>query len=296
MSTGIELILSATLAATLPGCTWAHPGANPYRGDPVRALVDFDLPPATRDALRALLRARRPTDTATITRDDIVGSDGAYTDLREMHSGHGRVCHGPVDRSAWSAQRREKALVYCADDACVIVPVICHNVSLVSRKPEHAAENDGPLDIEPAAGPPQASAPSTPPPEGGPLGFVQPPEGGGNGGAPPVDSTPPGVPIAEASPDGGNSGGGDGSPPDVPLPGGPPPGGGLPCCDTPARPGNPGAPPVVTPVPESPAWTLLLTGLAALRPWRRRGTQRRGRARTSPESRIRRAVHRRPRP
>lgn len=262
MSIGIELILTTTLVATPPACAWSHPGANPYRGDPAAALADFDLPPATRAALRDRLRAHAPTDTATITRDDIVGESGAYTDLREMHSGHGRVCHGAVDRSAWSAQRREKALVYCADDACVIVPAICHNVSLVSRKPEHAAEEDGPIDIEPAAGPPQASAPQTPPPEDGPLGFVPTPEGGS--GAPPVggpgDGTPsPGVPIDGAPPIG------DGGPPvDTPPIGSPP--GDIPCCT---------APPGLPAVPEAPAWMLVLAGFAALRPWRRREGRRR---------------------
>ena len=282
MSIGIELILTTTLAATPPACSWNHPGANPYRGDPVRALVDFDLSPATRDALRELMRAHRPTDTVTITRDDIVGASAGYTDLREMHSGHGRVCHGAVDRSGWSVRRQERALVYCADDACVIVPAICHNVSLVSRKPAQVAQGDGPIDIEPAAGPPGATGPSTtsPSPDAGPLGFLPTPEGGGglpggggSGGSPPVDGgSPPDVPI-DGVPPGGDGGGGGGPPPMGAPPVDSPPGGGLPCCDTapgiPVGPGAPGTPPIIS-VPESPAWLLLLAGLAALRPWRRR--------------------------
>jgi MYXO-CTERM domain-containing protein len=260
MSIGIELILTTTLAATPPACSWAHPGADPYRGDPVAVLADFDLPAATRDQLRVAMRAHRPTDVATITRDDIVGRDGGYTDLREMHSGHGRVCHGAVDRSAWSERRRERALVYCADDACVIVPAICHNVSLVSRKPGHAAQDDGPIDIEPAAGPPRSPAPSTTsPPDAGPPGFLPPPEGAG---------APPDMPITGLPPGGG---GGDVGPPGGLSPIGSPPGGGLPCCESPpGLPVGPGTPPVITPVPESPTWLLLLAGLAALRPWRRR--------------------------
>ena len=275
MSLAIELILATTLVATPPACSWAHPGANPYRGDPVAVLADFELPPETRDKLRALMRAKRPTDTATITRDDIVGHDGGYTDLREMHSGHGRVCRGAVDRSAWRARRREHAAVYCAEGACVIVPAICHNVSLVSRKPAHVAAGDGPIDIEPAAGPPRSPSPSTTsPPDDGPLGFLPPPEGAGE---------PPGLPIAGLPPGGG---GGDGAPPGESPPGGSPPvdlppigsppGGGIPCCDAPpGLPVGPGTPPVITPVPESPAWLLLLAGLAGLRPWRRRDAKRR---------------------
>ena len=95
MSMGLPLILSTTLAAAAPACSWAHPGANPFRGDPARALADFDLPRATQRLLRALMAAHRPTDVVTITRDGIAGEHG-YADMREMHSGGGRVCRGSV--------------------------------------------------------------------------------------------------------------------------------------------------------------------------------------------------------
>ena len=276
MSIGLQLILSTTLATVQPGCSWAHPGANPYRGDPVAVLADFDLAPATRDKLRALMRAHRHTDVATITRDDIVGADGGYRDLREMHSGHGRVCHGEVDRSAWRATRRERALVYCADDACVIVPTICNNVSLASRKPRHvAAQEDSPIDIEPAAGPPRmppdASAP--PSPDDRPLEFLPPAAGGGDtpvGPAVPIapggggDSPGPVVPIAPGGPVGGDGSG----PPTGNAPGGGD--GGLPCCDlVPIAPGSPGTPPIIS-VPEAPTALLLSAGLVLLAAWRRR--------------------------
>ena len=254
MSAVLQLVLSTSLVAAPAGCSWAHPGANPYRGDPVHALADFDLPEATREKLRTLMAEHRYTDVATITRDDIVGVR-SYADLREMHSGHGQVCHGNVDRSAWSAQRRERGLVYCADDACVIVPTICNNVSLVSRKPDHtAAQDEEPIDIEPAAGPPATAAvpPSTPPSDT----------------TPPLDFTPipgGGLPELPESPGGGAGGGGL-------------------CCDVgpvnpispgePGGPGAPGGPPVNTPpaIPEAPMWTLLLAGLALIfgrRPSRR---------------------------
>ena len=62
MSVGLQLILSTALVAVPPGCSWAHPGANPFRGDPVRALADFDLPAPTRSAAKArasIARTRR---------------------------------------------------------------------------------------------------------------------------------------------------------------------------------------------------------------------------------------------
>jgi hypothetical protein len=250
MSIGLQLILSTTLVAASPGCSWAHPGANPYRGDPARALADFDLPPATRDQLRAMMAAHRYTDVATITRDDITGTHG-YADLREMHSGRGRVCHGEVDRSAWSATHRERGLVYCADDACVIVPTICNNVALVSRKPERvAALDDGPIDIEPAAGPrPDESSISAPP-----LDFLP---------APDVAGLLPDMPEPSGGElpggDGPIGGGGPGG--DSPVVGGGPDGGSA-CCDTPPiLPIGGGAPPIAA-VPEAPTWTLLLAGFA----------------------------------
>ena len=256
MSIGLQLILSTALVATPPGCSWAHPGANPYRGDPVRALADFDLPETTRRKLRVLMAAHRYTDVATITRDDIVGAHG-YGDLREMHSGGGQMCHGEVDRSSWSAKRRERGLVYCADDACVIVPTICNNVSRVSRKPDRvAALDDGPIDIEPAAGPkPAPDTPTTTPSElMSPSDFLPTPGG----------DLLPGIPE---SPGGsGATGGGDG------FHTGGFPGGGVPCCDTgPVVPVGPGTPPISA-VPEAPAWALLLAGLALVFRCRRRGS------------------------
>ncbi len=251
MSLGVELILSTALATTPSACSWAHPGANPYHGDPVRALSGFGLPESTRRKLRALIVTHATTDVVTITRDDITGAHG-YADLRDMHSGRGQVCHGSVDRSAWSTTRRERGLVYCADDACVIVPTICNNVSLVTRKPEReAVVDEGPIDIAPAAGPPPApvDTPVAEHPEAISSGdFLPTPEGG--------DEAPglPAAPGSGGSPVGGFQGSG------VPIGGG-----GAPCCETaPIGPGSPGGPPVTSPVPEVPAWGLLLAGMALI--------------------------------
>ncbi len=264
MSLGLHLILSTALVAAPHGCSWAHPGANPYRGDPVDALADFDLPESTREKLRAMMRAHATSDVATITRDDMVGDAGGYTDLREMHSGHGQVCHGNVDRSAWSATRRERGLVYCVDGACVIVPTICNNVSLVSRKPDREAVLDeSPIDIEPAAGPKPApqDTPATAPPTDAPLDFFPMP-GGGDGTL-----------VAPPGEGGGAPGGGGGSPGGgVPIGGGNPP-----CCDTvPIGPTGPVGPPVAPPpaIPEVPTALLLLAGLAALWPLSRSSRRR----------------------
>ena len=156
-------LAAVVAAASVSSCSWAHPGANPYRGDPAAALADFAMPDETRRKLRALMATHRYTDIAIITRDDIVGGE-RYGDLREMHSGRGQICHGAVDRSAWSDQVKELGLVYCVDETCVIVPTVCNNVSLVTRKPEQPsppAQDDAPIDIEPSAGlPPPVDSPT----------------------------------------------------------------------------------------------------------------------------------------
>ena len=253
MSPGLQIVLSTVIATTPSACSWAHPGANPYRGDPTHALADFDMPAATRRQLRGLMAAHHYTDVVTITRGDIVGTDG-YADLREMHSGGGQVCHGSVDRSAWSPDRRERGLVYCVGDMCVIVPTICNNVSLVTRKPvPEEAPDDSPIDISPSAGPPPppADTPTTPSSDAAPtIEFIPTTEGGDTPG------TPGGAEEGGASPGGGAPGGG------FPGSGGFP--GGAPCCGTgPIGPGSPVIPPI-SPVPELPAGGLLLAGLATI--------------------------------
>lgn len=243
---GIELIMTVVMATSVgSGCSWAHPGANPYRGAPAAAIADFPMSEDTRRQLRALMEAHRYTDVVTITRDDIVGK-GHYADLRMMHSGRGELCHGGVDRSQWSATHEERGLVYCVGDTCVIVPTVCNNVSLVSRRPDEpplqSGMADGPIDISPAAGPPVAQEPVGPALAGnGPLDFM-----------PAAGVAAPGGIGAAGDGEGGGGGGGAGFP-TPPTPGGS-------CCSS-------GTGVVVTPtsaVPETPVWALLLAGLATV--------------------------------
>ena len=262
---GISFVMATVVAATAAsGCSWAHPGANPYRGDPTSALADFAMADDTRRRLRALMAAHHYTDVATITRDDIVGQQH-YDDLREMHSGHGQTCHGAVDRSAWSDQVQERGLVYCAGDTCVIVPTICNNVSLVTRKPdEHAqaAEDDGPIDISPSAGPPPmaATAPSNEDSGQATPEFLPAPPGDSGSS---VDDNAGGGGTSGAAccfiGSGGNGGGGAGNP----IASGPT---GTPGSSPTGPTGTPpvGSSPPVSAVPEAPASMLMLAGLAVL--------------------------------
>lgn len=262
---GLHLILANALAATAgvapsPDCSWARPGADPYRDDPVAVLADFALPEDTRARLRAMMQAHRPSDVVRITRDDISGDDGAYEDMRAMHSGHGRVCRGRVERSTWSASHVERALVYCVGDTCVMVPLACHNVALVTRRGKPAKE--GRIDIEPAAGPPKV-APTPPASPSDAQDFLP---------WPPIDGLPP--PVGSGGPvDGGSLwGGGPGEPVVGPPPDddccvviGNPPGGEEPV----------GGPPPPA-IPEAPAWTMLLAAWAWLLARRPLPARRRG--------------------
>jgi len=257
---GANLLMAAVVATTVgSGCSWAHPGANPYRGVPAAVLADFAMADDTRRQLRVLMAARRYTDVVTITRDRIAGRH-AYSDLRQMHSGHGQVCHGSVDRSAWSPTHEERALVYCVAETCVVVPTVCNNVSLVTREPDEDPLQSGadePIDISPAAGP-------TPPSSDDVAAQDHVSD--------PLDFTPAGGdPGADA--DGG--GGSSFTSPSLSGGGG---GGDISCCGhVPTGPTEPGLPPVVTPsspVPEAPEWSLLLGGMALVGALGRRAISR----------------------
>jgi hypothetical protein len=276
-SVGITFVMATVIAATAASaCSWAHPGANPYRGDPLSALSDFTMTDETRRQLRVLMAAHRYTDVATITRDAIVGQQ-RYEGLREMHSGRGQTCHGAVDRSAWSDQLQERGLVYCAGDTCVIVPTICNNVSLVTRKPDELAQaaEEEPIDISPAAGPPSPVAASPlsqdndlPTPDFFPVPVS---EGGGS-----VAGITSGGGGASAGGDTGCAagcfigGGGGNSGSDVgggPISSGPSGGPGSPT--GPANVPPPGSLPPVSAVPEAPTSMLMFIGLISLMTYRR---------------------------
>jgi hypothetical protein len=241
-------LITALASAALGSCSWENPGANPYRGDPVDVLVDFGLPDKTRQRLADLMRAHRFSDLVTITRDSIEGQQ-SYDNLRQMHSGHGVVCRGTVDRSRWPAAHVERGLVYCADGACVLVPTVCNNVSLVSRIEPARPEEAAPIDISPNAGPTPPSTESADADSGALLADAW--------AVPPLPVPPDDF---EASPPVFACCAGQAPPwaaPAAPFGSWPPP-----------RPGRGGegvpAPPVVSTVPEAPAWIMMLTALVAL--------------------------------
>lgn len=164
----ISLLAALAIASAPAPCSWEHPGANKYQPAPHYAVADYHLDAETAGRLQYRLQTHQYDEVVVITRDSI--GDGKYTDLREMHFGQGKVCHGPVVRTGWQQDHTEIGLVYCEGDVCIIVPTICNNVSLVTRRPDAVAE-EPPIVILPAAGLPPvpdvqtADTPVTPPQE-----------------------------------------------------------------------------------------------------------------------------------
>ena len=133
MSLIATLALAVSAGSTLPTCSWDRPGVNPFMGDVVAAVDRYqDIPAATRDKLKARMKARSYDDIAVIERDGIHGKAAYAPEIRDMHFGPGAVCR-TVTRTRWTAQMQERGLVYCEDGQCILVPTVCRNVSRIRR-------------------------------------------------------------------------------------------------------------------------------------------------------------------
>ncbi|WP_067068746.1 MHFG family PEP-CTERM protein [Roseateles chitosanitabidus] len=259
--------------APAPACSWDHPGRDAFTGDVPSAVDRYtDLAPDLRERLKARMRAHDYDDIVEISRDRIAGKAGYEPQIRDMHfgAGPGRVC-ATVSRERWSDAQRERALVYCEGQTCVMVPTVCRNVSRIARVAgggPGAGEGELPFD------PPGAGAP-TPVPESVPLTLAPTPLPETLPGVPLVPPTALAVPPSlSISPPGGPPVAGLPPPPLYTLP----PGVGTPI-DPPVT--TPIAPPVVPPIappiapvpePSSPAMTaagLALLAVAARRVRRR---------------------------
>jgi hypothetical protein len=178
-ATAVALLATAGAAAATPprSCEWKDSGHDPYMGD-VPAAVDryADIPPATRARLKARMQRHAYDDIVAIRRDSIVGNFDYEPELRDMHFGKGRLC-GQVTRQTWQPEREERGLAYCEDGQCIVVPLVCRNVSRILRKPAAATPQgpapgagDGPLVFDPpGAGMPPADLATPPPAELEPL-------------------------------------------------------------------------------------------------------------------------------
>ena len=178
MSLIASLALAVSAGSTLPQCSWDRPGVNPFMGDVVAAVDHYqDIPAATREKLKARMKARSYDDIAVIERDAIKGRAEYAPEISDMHFGPGAVCR-TVTRTQWTAKMQERGLVYCEDGQCILVPTVCRNVSRIRRLARPAAiapsqagnvasstregEDNSPLEFEaPAAGPMAAASPDS---------------------------------------------------------------------------------------------------------------------------------------
>ncbi len=181
MSLIATLALAVSAGSTLPQCNWDRPGVNPFMGDVVAAVDRYqDIPAATRDKLKARMKARTYDDIAVIERDAIKGQGKAQyaPEITDMHFGPGAVCR-TVTRTKWTATTQERGLVYCEDGQCILVPTVCRNVSRIKRLDKPAAvapsqatnvasstregeQHAEPLEFEaPGAGPMASAAPDS---------------------------------------------------------------------------------------------------------------------------------------
>jgi len=257
MSLIATLALAASAGSTLPQCSWDRPGVNPFMGDVVAAVDRYqDIPAATREKLKARMKARSYDDIALIERDAITGRADYAPEIRDMHFGAGAVCR-TVTRAKWVATTQERGLVYCEDGECILVPTVCRNVSRIRRLEKPAATGaatvasstreaeQAPLEFEaPAAGPMPAAAPESFATASGVPSLGETPATGGFS----LPGTAPTVPH------GGGGGGGTGLV-DLGIPGLPPgrvptdtnlPGEGIPA------------------VPEPSTWAMIALGLLVI--------------------------------
>lgn len=247
MSLIATLALAASAGSTLPQCSWDRPGVNPFMGDVVAAVDRYqDIPAATRNKLKARMKARSYDDIALIERNAITGRADYAPEIRDMHFGAGSVCR-TVTRAKWAATTQERGLVYCEDGECILVPTVCRNVSRIRRVEKPAATGaatvaastreaeQAPLEFEaPAAGPMPAATPETFATASGVPALSETPATGG--------ITLPGTPTTVTP------GGGGGGLIDLGIPGLPP--GRVPT-DIPA-------------VPEPSTWAMIALGLLVI--------------------------------
>jgi PEP-CTERM putative exosortase interaction domain len=132
-----------TATAIAASCMWTNPGAAPYRASVVEsttaAVANYDIPQYAKAELVAKVRRLEPDALVVITRDSLYSSQGKAYNLRDMHWGSG-VCYGSVNRSKWREDQAESAFVYCSDNHCIAIPIICGNVSRIDFVPNKPKE------------------------------------------------------------------------------------------------------------------------------------------------------------
>lgn len=201
--------LAASAAATVPSCRWDRPEALAFKGSVAAAIDRYeDLPAATRDLLKARVKARSYDDVVRIERDRITGLVAYAPHIRDLVTGSGTLCQA-VTRSPWSGSAVARGQVYCEGGACIVVISPGRHVGRLERLTTTggasgtgtlAGGENAPLEFEaPGAGPGNAAAPA---PNFADLAGL-PAAGGaiaGQGGVRFLDLSMPGLPPAVLRP------------------------------------------------------------------------------------------------
>lgn len=130
-----RLYLAALLFLCAPAmavqvCSWDQPGHNPFVGDRQAAIMSYvHIPFADRLRLAWQVRFGSPSDTVSIGANGITGHPSyTYSDINDMHFGRGSRCES-ISRAGWPLGHTEPAKAYRRGNWCVIIPVVCGNVS-----------------------------------------------------------------------------------------------------------------------------------------------------------------------
>lgn len=117
-------------------CSWDKPGSDALVNMIPPTVENFaDIPRETRKRLSARMNRRAFDDFITIRRDSISGKYRYAAQISQMQFGNGTICKN-VKRNGWAPTHLTRALVYCEDNFCVMVPTELRNVALVKRLTE----------------------------------------------------------------------------------------------------------------------------------------------------------------
>lgn len=143
-----KVAASASPAALRPveSCSWDKPGSDALVSMIPPTVEHFaDIPRQTRQRLKARMNRRAFDDFVTIRRDSISGKYRYAAQINQMQFGNGTICKN-VKRNGWAPTQFTRALVYCEDNICVMVPTELRNVALVKRLAETRMAEAAPAD------------------------------------------------------------------------------------------------------------------------------------------------------
>lgn len=131
-------------------CSWDNPGLHPFMGNVVNAVDRYqDIPAPVRARLKERMAERSFDEFVSIEKDGIIGQRRYEPGITEMHFGNGKICR-TVTRTKWTAAMRERGLVYCEGEHCILVPTVCRNVSRIRRVAARAPVPAGSVALPPA--------------------------------------------------------------------------------------------------------------------------------------------------